>query len=82
MASFVAEIPGYLQGTNPRSIEAVTRRLASILGLHIDLARLRGDSDEWENQVTAVVAKDPELAAQIHKLEEQYDEDLIDSAEA
>ena len=27
MASLVAEIPGYLQGRNPMSIEAVTRRL-------------------------------------------------------
>ena len=79
MASFVAEIPGYLQGTNPRSIEAVTRRLASILGLQLDMAQLRVDSDEWENQVTAAVAKDTELAEQIRKLEEQYDDDLIDT---
>ncbi|MBL8851360.1 MAG: PAC2 family protein, partial [Planctomycetaceae bacterium] len=28
MVSLVAEIPGYLQGTNPSSIEAVTRRLS------------------------------------------------------
>src|SRR5205807_9246742 len=30
MTSLVAEIPGYLQGRNPMSIEAVTRRLAKI----------------------------------------------------
>lgn len=82
MASFVAEIPGYLQGSNPRCIEAVTRRLAAVLGLQIDLARLRGDSDEWEAQVSAAVAKDEELAQQIQKLEEQYDEDLIDKGTA
>ena len=37
MASLVAEIPGYLQGKNPLSIEAVTRRLAKILKLPLDL---------------------------------------------
>src|SRR6185437_11711008 len=37
MASLAAEIPGYLQGPNPVSIEAVTRRLAKILRLPLDL---------------------------------------------
>ena len=41
MVSLVAEIPGYLQGTNPLSIEAVTRRLAKILKLPLDLDSLR-----------------------------------------
>lgn len=80
MASLVAEIPGYLQGTNPLSIEAVTRRLAGILGLRIDMAKLRVASDEWEAQVTETVAKDNKLAKHIHKLEEQYDRDLINEA--
>ena len=43
MVSLVAEIPGYLQGTNPLSIEAVTRRLAKILKLPLDLDSLRGE---------------------------------------
>src|SRR5262245_66464058 len=33
MVSLAAEIPGYLQGRNPTSIEAVTRRLAKMLQL-------------------------------------------------
>ena len=33
MASIAAEIPGYLEGANPLSIEAVTRRLEKILDL-------------------------------------------------
>jgi len=40
MISLVAEIPGYLQGRNPMSIEAVTRRLAKILRLPLDLQKL------------------------------------------
>ena len=77
MASVVAEIPGYLQGTNPLSIEAVTRKLAVILGLSIDLTELRGASNEWESRVSEAVEKNPDLAKQVRKLEESYDDDLI-----
>ena len=43
MTSLVAEIPGYLQGRNPMSIEAVMRRLAKILRLPLDLGALLVD---------------------------------------
>ena len=79
MLSLVAEIPSYLQGTNPLSIEAVTRRLASILNQPIDLDALRETSNEWESQVTAAVEKDAELAETIRKLEDAYDNELIEA---
>jgi hypothetical protein len=78
MISIAAEIPAYLQGANPTSIEAVTRRLSNILGLHVDLAPMRLASDEWEAQVTAMVQQDDKLAAQIRKLEEEYDRELVE----
>ena len=77
MISLVAEIPGYLQGLNPLSIEAVTRRLARILNVPLDLADLRTASNEWEVQVTEAVEKDEDLAGTVRKLEEQYDNELI-----
>jgi proteasome assembly chaperone (PAC2) family protein len=79
MLSRVAEIPSYLQGTNPLSIEAITRRLASILNQPIDLDALRETSNEWESQVSAAVEKDAELAETIRKLEEAYDNELIEA---
>ena len=79
MVSLVAEIPAYLQGTNPICIEAVTRRLAPILGLKANLAELRGASDEWESKVSDTVNKDEELAEKIRELEKQYDDDLVNS---
>src|SRR5205814_10356227 len=57
MISLVAEIPGYLQGRNPLSIEAVTRRLAKILRLPLDLGALRSESNDWEVQVSEAVEK-------------------------
>ena len=78
MASMVAEIPGYLQGTNPLSIEAVTRRLAKILQLPLDLASLRTTSTEWELQVSRAIEENEDLAAKVRELEEQYDNDLLE----
>jgi proteasome assembly chaperone (PAC2) family protein len=80
MVSLVAEIPGYLQGVNPLSIEAVTRRLGVILGLRLNLETLRSDSTEWEIKVSEVVAKDKDMSRHIRQLEEQYDDELIEPA--
>lgn len=81
MISLVAEIPGYLQGRNPTSIEAVTRRLAKMLRLPLDLESLRMESTEWELQVSELVARDKKLARTVHRLEEAYDNDLLQNAE-
>ncbi|MBV9124849.1 MAG: PAC2 family protein [Planctomycetes bacterium] len=77
MTSLVAEIPGYLQGRNPMSIEAVTRRLAKILRLPLDLGALRAESTEWELQVSKVVDRDEDLASTVRQLEEAYDNELL-----
>jgi proteasome assembly chaperone (PAC2) family protein len=77
MLSLVAEIPGYLQGVNPPSIEAVTRRLARIMNTPLATAKLREASNAWEVQVSEAVEKDEDLAATVKKLEEKYDNELI-----
>lgn len=81
MISIAAEIPGYLQGQNPVSIEAVTRRLAAILELDakggVDLAALRRASTEWELKVSEAVEKDKDLRKRVRQLEEEYDNELI-----
>ena len=79
MTSLVAEIPGYLQGTNPLSIEAVTRQLAKILQLPLDLDSLRTESTKWELQVSSILENNEELAEKVHKLEEEYDDDLLEN---
>jgi proteasome assembly chaperone (PAC2) family protein len=81
MLSIAAEIPGYLQGLNPLSIEAITRRLARLLDLHVDVDKLRAASNHWELEVTEAVEKDDDLAATVRKLEEEYDNELIGKAD-
>ena len=82
MLSIAAEIPGYLQGTNPLSIEAVARRLGRILEMPVDLARLREASTAWELKVSDAIEKDDDLAKTVRKLEERYDNELIGAATA
>ena len=79
MASFVAAIPAYVQGQNPKCIEAVTRRIVGILGMKIVFDDLRIVSDEFEKKLSEVVQDQPELAANIRKLEEDYDNEIFDS---
>lgn len=81
MTSLVAEIPSYLQGMNPSSILAVTRRLATILGLSPNLDELRTTSTEWELQVSSAVEDDEELAETVRRLEEAYDDHLLQQDE-
>ena len=78
MTSLVAEIPGYLQGTNPSSIEAVSRRLATILKLPLDLDELRTASTQWELEVSSAVEENEELAAKVRELEDEYDNELLE----
>ena len=77
MISLVAEIPSYLHGTNVSCIEAVTRRLAKILQLPLDLDSLRVASTRWELDVSKQVEQDEALATQIRKLEMAYDDQLL-----
>jgi proteasome assembly chaperone (PAC2) family protein len=78
MMSLVAEIPGYLQGTNPMSIEAVTRRLAKILQLPLDLDSLRSASTKWELEVSTAIEDNEEMATKVRELEQEYDDELLE----
>ncbi len=79
MATVVAEIPAYVQGTNPRSIEAVIRGLGAILGVHVDVDNLRAMSDTFEAKVAEALEEKPELAEMIRKMEAEYDNELFET---
>ncbi len=77
MFSIVAEIPSYLHGRNPMCIEAVTRRLAKVLRLPLDVDTLRSKSTDWELEISQMVESDEELASRVRELENDYDNQLI-----
>ena len=82
MASLVATVPAYVQGNNPKCIETVTRRVAGILELEtaqMEFDDLRDVSEAFEKKLSDVVGEQPELASNIHRLEEDYDNEIFDS---
>lgn len=79
LVSLVATIPAYVQGSNPKCIEAVTSRLAGMLNVQIELDDMEAVSDEFERKLNDVVQQQPELANNIRKLEEDYDNEIFDS---
>lgn len=79
MVSFVSVIPAYVQGYNPKSIDSAIRRLAGILELKIELDDLRVISDSYEKKLSKIIQQEPELAENIRKLEEDYDNDIFNN---
>ncbi len=79
MVSLVATVPAYVQGNNPKCIDAVVRRLAGILGIDVHLDDLREAADDFEKKLTDVVNEQPELAESVIKLEQDYDNEVFNN---
>ena len=79
MAGLVVETPAYVQGANPKCIEAVLRKLSALLETPFDVSGLRAQADEWERRINEVLKQKPELAGFISKLEEDYDNEVFDN---
>jgi proteasome assembly chaperone (PAC2) family protein len=77
MVSIVATVPAYVQGSNPKCIAAVTKRVAGILGVHVETDDLQTTADEFERKLTEVVQEQPELAENVVKLEQDYDNEIF-----
>lgn len=77
MVSLVATIPAYVQGSNPKCVAAVIRRVAGMLGVHLDFDDLQAAADDFERRLTEVVQEQPELAESVTKLEQDYDNEIF-----
>jgi proteasome assembly chaperone (PAC2) family protein len=79
MVSLVCAIPAYVQGYNPMCIASAVRRLAGILEIEIPLDDIQSSSEEFEKRLNSLVEQQTELSASIHKLEEDYDNEIFNS---
>ncbi|HET8911821.1 MAG TPA: PAC2 family protein [Ktedonobacteraceae bacterium] len=76
VASLWASTPHYLAATpNIKVTAALLTYLNTFLSLGLDLNELQNDAVHFEEQITALVARDPEASAYVRKLEEQLRED-------
>lgn len=71
-ASFWAAAPHYLAATpNIKVTAALLTYLNTYLSLGLDLNEIQADAVRFEEQITALVERDPEASAYVRKLEEQ-----------
>jgi proteasome assembly chaperone (PAC2) family protein len=72
VTSLWAAAPHYLAATpNIKVTSALLTYLNLFLSLGLDLSEIQSDAVHFEEQITALVARDPEASAYVQKLEEQ-----------
>ena len=71
-ASFWAAAPHYLAATpNIKVTAALLNYVNTFLSFGLDLSDIQSDAVRFEEQITTLVARDPEASAYVRKLEEQ-----------
>jgi proteasome assembly chaperone (PAC2) family protein len=74
-ASLWATVPHYVAAApNPKAALALVRGFEGIAGIAVDATKLDGASEDYDRQVTAAVATDPDVKAFVERLEEMADE--------
>lgn len=79
MAGLVAEIPAYIQGTNPVCIVAMIRKVCALLDMPAPVDDLQQLATKWEKRVNRALAKKPDLLEHIRKLEADYDNEVFET---
>jgi len=79
-AGLWASVPHYVAAApNPKVALALVRGFEGAAGLAVDAGELEEAADDYERQVTAAVASDPEVKAFVERLESAMDEVQADS---
>jgi proteasome assembly chaperone (PAC2) family protein len=74
-ASLWASVPHYVAAApNPKVALALVRAFEGIAGVAVDAGELETAADDYERQVSAAVASDPEVKAFVERLETAMDE--------
>jgi proteasome assembly chaperone (PAC2) family protein len=76
-ASLWAAVPHYVAAApNPKAALALIRRFEGAAGVAVDAASLEEAAEDYDRQVSAAVASDPDVKAFVERLEETMDEAL------
>ncbi|HVD58640.1 MAG TPA: PAC2 family protein, partial [Thermoleophilaceae bacterium] len=75
-ASLWASVPHYVAAApNPKVALALVRGFEGVAGVVVDAGELESAADDYERQVSAAVASDPEVKAFVERLETAMDEE-------
>jgi proteasome assembly chaperone (PAC2) family protein len=82
-ASLWASVPHYVAATpNPKAALALLRRFEGAVGVAVDATDLEEAAEEYERQVNAAVASDPNVKAFVERLEESIDQQEEEASES
>ena len=85
-ASLWANVPHYVSGIeNPRAALALVRRVLTMLDTEADLTDLREAAEQFDQNLSSIVAQNTKIADYVHRLERKSsdeDEDPPTPAEA
>jgi predicted ATP-grasp superfamily ATP-dependent carboligase len=74
-SSLWASVPHYVAAApNPKAALALVRKFEGLAGLAVDASALEEAAEDYERQVSAAVASDPDVKAFVEKLEQSADE--------
>jgi proteasome assembly chaperone (PAC2) family protein len=74
-ASLWASVPHYVAAApNPKAALSLIRSFEGVAGIAVDASALEESSEDYERQVNAAVATDPDVKAFVERLEEMADE--------
>src|ERR671915_76772 len=81
-ASLWASVPHYVAAApNPKVALALVRAFEGLAGVVVDAGELESAADDYERQVSAAVASDPEVKAFVERLESAMDEVGVDDVD-
>ncbi|MEX2193693.1 MAG: PAC2 family protein [Thermoleophilaceae bacterium] len=82
-ASLWASVPHYVAATpNPRAALALIRHFEGVAGVAVDATDLEEAATDYDRQVNAAVASDPDVKAFVERLEQTLDESEEEEAAA
>ena len=74
-SSLWAAVPHYVAAApNPKAALALVRKFEGLAGVMVDASALEEAADDYERQVSAAVASDPDVKAFVERLEQTIDE--------
>ena len=74
-ASLWASVPHYVAAApNPKAALALIRRFEGVAGVAVDAGALEEATEDYDRQVSAAVASDPDVKAFVERLEQSMDE--------
>src|ERR687892_623282 len=75
LGALLASVPHYVAAApNPKVALALVRAFEGIAGVIVDAGELESAAEDYERQVSAAVASDPEVKAFVERLESAMDE--------